>query len=295
LIVVAAGLILFVNLVRSGHMLWKRSAKFGVLVAILSLLSMLNQLPLFSRGYDTSIPLAGFYLRVAVSVIVAPLLLGLLTWLLVGSAASLYPDAWKVFRGDARRVWRRDALVALVLSLAAGAGLARVDALFTSLFHAYASIKDELFPATFNTLWPAAGFLLSHLTRTLLFAAGVGLVIYIIRAGWKLRAWWLWLALALVAISLGPAHAQSLAEFGAGWVMNVVPIVVVAVVIGLFLRDNILAYLLVLFGVQVVEALIDLFSQPNRFFLLNGVALALLAAAVLAWTLWSPADKAKSV
>jgi membrane protease YdiL (CAAX protease family) len=295
LIVVAAGLILFVNLVRSGHMLWKRSAKFGVLVAIFSLLSMLNQFRLFSRGYDTRDPLAIFDLIVAVRVIVGPLLLGLLAWLLIGSAASLYPAAWKIFSGEARRAWRRDALVALVLSLAAGAGMARVDALLTSLFHAYASIPDELFPATLSTLWPAAGFFLSHLTRTLLYAAGVGLVIYIIRAGWKMRAWWLWVALALLTISLGPAHAQSLAEFGAGWVMNFVPIVVVAVLVGVFLRDNILAYLLVLFVGQVAEALIDLFSQPNRFFLLNGVALALLASAVFAWALWSPGDKAKSV
>ena len=120
-------------------------------------------------------PLTVWKLQLAVGVIVVPLLEGLLAWLLIGSAASLYPDAWKVFSGAARRVWRRDALVALVLSLAAGAGLARVDALLTSVFHAYAPINDELFPATFSTHWPAAGFFLSHLTRTLLLCSAGGL------------------------------------------------------------------------------------------------------------------------
>ena len=48
---VAAGLILFVNLVRSGQMPWKRSAKFGVLIAILGLLGSLNSLPLAYRSY----------------------------------------------------------------------------------------------------------------------------------------------------------------------------------------------------------------------------------------------------
>ena len=62
-----------------------------------------------------------------------------------------------------------------------------------------------------------------------------------------------------------------------------------ALVVGFFLRDNILAYVMVLFSVQAAEALIDLFSQPSMFFLHNGVALALLAGAVLAWMLWSPA------
>ena len=84
-----------------------------------------------------------------------------------------------------------------------------------TLFHAYAPINDELFPPTFSTHWPAAGFFLSILTRTLLLAAVAGLAIFIVRAGWKRRAWWLWLGLALVLVSFGPTHAHSLADFGA--------------------------------------------------------------------------------
>jgi hypothetical protein len=295
LTLVAAGLILFVNLVRSGQMLWKRSAKFGVLIAILGLLGTLNGLPLVYQRYDTSMPLTVWKLFIAVSVIVVPLVEGLFAWLLIGSAAGLYPESWNLFSGAARRVWRRDALVALVLSLAAGVGLARVDLLLTSLFHAYAPIKDELFPAVFSTPWPAAGFFLSSLTRTLLYTAVVGLAIFIIRAGWKLRAWWLWLGLALVLVSLGPTHAHSLAAFGAGWLMNLLPLLVAAAVVAFFLRDNILAYLIVLFCSQVAEALEDLFAQPNTFYLENGVALALLAAAVLVWMLSSSGEAAKSV
>lgn len=112
------------------------------------------------------------------------------------------------------------------------------------------------------------------------------MLIYIIRAGWKLRAWWLWLGLALVLVALGPTHAHSFAAFGVGWVMSVLPLLVAALVVGFFYRDNILAYVLALFGSQVAESLVDLLSQPNRFFIQNGVALAVLAALVLAWMLW---------
>jgi hypothetical protein len=285
---VASGLILFVNLVRSGQMQWKQSAKFGVVLAILGLMGALNGLPLAYRNYDTSMPLTVWKLLVGVGVMVVPLLEGLFAWLLIGAAVSLYPDAWKVFSEAARRGWRRDALVALVLSLAAGAGMARVDALFTSVFHAYAPIKDDLFPATFSTQWPALGFFLSILTRTFLLAAVAGLAIFIVRAGWKRRAWWLWVGLALIFVSLGPTHAHSLAEFGAGWVMGLLPLAVAGLVVGFFLRDNILAYLIVLFGMPSAEALVDLFGQSHKFFLQNGVALALLTGAVLAWMLWSP-------
>ena len=112
------------------------------------------------------------------------------------------------------------------------------------------------------------------------------MVISILRAGWKLRAWWLWLVLALVLVSLGPTHAHSLAAFGVGWVLNFLPLLVAALVVGFFLRDNILAYVMVLFCAQVAEPLIDLLAQPNTFFLRNGLAFALLAGAVLVWMLW---------
>ena len=69
--------------------------------------------------------------------------------------------------------------------------------------------------------------------------------------------------------------------------MSLLPLLVARLVVGFFLRDNILAYLMVLFSMQAAEALIDLFSQPNMFFLQNGVALALLVGAVLVWMLWS--------
>ena len=183
LTLLAAGLILFVNLVRSGQMPWRRSLKFGVLLAVLGFLGALAGLPLADRNYDTSMPLTVWKLLIAVGMIVVPLGQGLLAWLLIGSAVSFYPDAWKLARASARRMWRRDALVVLVLSLAAGLGLARLSALLTSVFHAYAPIKDELFPVTFSTEWPAAVFFLSCLGRALMYAAMLGLLIHIVRIG----------------------------------------------------------------------------------------------------------------
>ncbi len=295
LILVAAALIIFVHLVRSGQIPWRQSAILGIVVGLLEVFRSLNSLPLINLRYDTSMPLTIWRLVVGVSLTVLPLLEGLFVWLLVGCAAALYPDVWKIFRAPARRVWRRDAVVALVLSLAAGAGLSQFDAILTRVFHAYAPIKDELFSVTFSTLWPSAGLFLSSLTRTLIYATVLGLTIYIVRASWKLRAWWLWPALALVLVALGPPRAHSLAAYGVGWAMAFVPLAVAALLIGFFFRNNILAYLLAIFGSQVAAGLMDLFSQHNRFYLQNGVALALLAGLVLAWALWPADEKAKSV
>ena len=285
---VAGGLILFVSQVRSGQMPWKRSAKFGVGVTILYFLATLNQFPLFDRSYDTSSPLSLFYVQVAASLLVVPLVMGLLAWLLLGLAASYYPAAWGLWRGPARRVWRRDALVIAILSIAAGAGLTQVDALLTSLFHAYAPINYELFPAAFNTLSPALGFFLPSLVRSLVYAALAGLAILAVRLGWKRQAWWLWAGIALVLVSLGPNQAHSLAAYAVAWVGSFLPLLVAVAGVGLFLRDNILAYVLVIFCSQVAEPLVKSFSQANSFFLWNGAVLALLSAVVLIWLLWAP-------
>ena len=95
------------------------------------------------------------------------------------------------------------------------------------------------------------------------------------------------MGLVLILVSLGPTNAHSLAEFGAGWVMNILPVLAAALVVGFFLRDNILAYLVVLFGMQSAKALMTLFSQPNKYFLQNGAALALLTGIVLVWIFWA--------
>jgi hypothetical protein len=288
---VAAGLTLFVQQVRSGQMPWKRSAKFGALVAILMFLSTLNELSLFERAYPTSIPLASFHLQVAVSLLVIPLVTGLFAWLVLGLAASFYPDVWQLFRASARRVWRRDALVALVLSLTAGAALGRLDALFANVFHASAPMREDLLPAAFSTTWPVLGFFIPALLRSLMQAAGVGLAIWVVRAGWRRRAWWLWAGLVLVLISLGPTHVHTVAAYAVAWAESLLYALVAMALVVLFLRDNILAYIVVFFGTRLADPLGELFSQHHEFFFKNGVALALLAAVVLFWMFWTPGEE----
>jgi hypothetical protein len=286
--IVAVGVLLFAQQVRSGRMPWKRSAKYGMWVGILMFVATANQWPTFEQSYNTSISLASYRLQHGVGLIVVPIVFGLLAWVVLGLAASFYPDAWKLFRRSARRVWRRDALVATGVSVAAAVALARMDAHLANLFHAYAAIDIGIFPATFNTLSPVAGVLLPVIIRSLLYMALAGLAILVVRVGWQHRAWWLWAGVALLLVSLGPAHAHSLAAFAVGWVSGFLPAVVAVGLAALFLRDNILAYLMVFLCGQLIEPLVDLISQPDAYFRKNGIVLACLAAALLLWMLWAP-------
>ncbi len=280
-----AGVVLLVIKIRSGQMPWRPAAMVGALIAALLILSELNQWPVLNRQYDTSIPLATFRLYIAVGLIVVPLLAGLLCWLLAGLAASLYPEAWQLLRGSARRVWRRDAVTCMVLVLAAAAGLNKLEALFASRFHAFAPVDIEVFPDLFNTALPGAGFFLRALMGSIVFIAGLGLAIYIIRLGCTKRAWWLWVGIPLALVALGPAGAHSVREFFAGWVMSFVPLAVGAAIVFWFFRNNLLAYLGAAFCLQMAQPLVSLFSQQADFYRSNGLLLAALALLFLAWLL----------
>jgi hypothetical protein len=248
-------------------------------------LSELNQWPGLDRQYVTSIPLSTWRLFTAVSLSVAPLLAGLLCWLLVGLAASLYPEAWQLLRGCARRVWRRDAVVCMVLALAAGAGLDKLAALFASRFHAFAPVDTEVFPELFNAALPGAGFFLHALWWIIVFISGLGLAIYIVRFGWTKRAWWLWAGILLALVGLGPASAHSVREFFAGWVMSFVPLAVAVAIVFWFFRNNLLAYLGAAFCLEVAQPLVSLLSQQAAFYRSNGLLLAVLAFLFLVWLL----------
>jgi hypothetical protein len=113
----------------------------------------------------------------------------------------------------------------------------------------------------------------------------LGLLILVVRRGWKRRAWWLWAGVALILVSLGPGRAHSLAGYAVGWVEDFLPLAVAVAVAALFLRENILGYVAVVFCLQLADPLWQLFSQPNAFFRSNGVAVVLLAALVLIWML----------
>ncbi|HEV2491593.1 MAG TPA: CPBP family intramembrane glutamic endopeptidase [Terriglobia bacterium] len=277
--------ILFVREVRAGRIRWRASLKPGVFLAVVTLLGELDRLTLIDRNYPTSIPLSSYRLLVVVSFVILPLLVGLASWLLVGLATSLYPDAWAVLRASARRVWCRDAAVAMVVSLAAAAALVRLETLVSDRFHALAPVKIDLIPDLFDATWPGAAYLLQGGVHGILYAAAAAVVIYLVRWGWMHRAWWFWAGGVVLLVSLGPTRAHSVREFLLGWAMGLVALLVTVGIVAAFFRNNVLAYVGAAFCFGVAEPLVALLSQPPGFFRWNGIALAVLTAVTLWWLL----------
>ena len=281
----ALAIMLFVKQVRAGQILWLRSLWVGIVLAVLMVLMELTSIPLLYQRYPSSISLSNFWIMLGVSLAVSPLLMGLLAWLVVALATSLYPDAWMIFKGAARRTWRRDAVIALILGVAAAAGISQLNAAISDRFHTFAPVSIEIFPSLMDTSWPGIAFLLHTLIFTVLYASLLGILIYLVRSGWSRRAWWIWPIVLLAVVGLGPAGAHSVREYAAGWFMGLLPLAAAVVVVVWFFRSNILAYVGAIFCLQVAAPLVQLLSQPSTFFRWNGASLLILSLVVLAWML----------
>jgi len=283
LAVLGAAVVLLVLQIRSGQIPWRPAALVGAVITALTALSALDSWSQLDRQYVTSLPFATWRLFEVVSLTVVPLLAGLLCWLLVGLAASLYPQAWLLLKGGARQVWRRDALVCVVLAVAAQFGLGKLGEVFSSHFHVFAPVATEVVAATLNAAVPGAGEFVHALEFSIVELCGLGLLIYVIRFGWTHRAWWLWAGILLLLVAIGPSGAHSLREYFAGWVMSFVPLAAGAAIVFYFFRDNLLAYWGAAFCLEVAQTLLSLLSRDAGVYRWNGLLLAVLAACFLAW------------
>src|SRR5271157_4353836 len=291
---VCGALIVFIQQVRSHQIPWRPAAWVGSAVFVLAGLSQLNSLlPAVDRVYPTSIPLSVYHLIMVIELIIAPLLARMLEWLLVGLAASLYPDAWRIFRASARRIWSLDATMAVALTIAAAAAIHQLNALLTVRLHAYAPVPIELVPGGLDSLVPGAGAWFGALLTGILVPSVAGVLIWIVRRGWTTRSWWLWAGALLVIVRMGPAEAHSWPQFATGWAMSVLPALAVLALVAFIYRDNIVAYVATVFCLQVTEPLVTLISQPVAFYRWQGALLAVLSAAFL-WWLLAPGGKARA-
>jgi hypothetical protein len=287
LALVAAGVVLLVLKIRAGQMPWRPAAYVGALLMVLLLLSGLGQWPELDRQYVTSIPLAYWRIYEVVGLVVSPLVVGLLGWLLVGLVASLYPQGWLLLSRAARRIWRRDAALCCALSMAASFGLDNLAEAFAAHFHAIAPVGVGIVPGILNAVLPGGVMFLEGLERSLFLLCGLGLLIYVLQLGWSRKAWWLWAAILLALLGLGPAGAHSWREFGAGWLMSIVPLAVEVAILIAFFRNNLLTYLCSAFCFTVAQSLISLCSQHAAFYRANGLLLGVLAALFLGWLFWA--------
>ncbi|MFZ3213197.1 MAG: CPBP family intramembrane glutamic endopeptidase [Terriglobales bacterium] len=284
-IILVRVIILFVAQVRRGPLPWRTASLVGAAMAALVVFSELNALPTAEQAYSTSIALGTFWLLRGTTLILGPIAAGLATWLLVAFALSLFPEGQRLLRRPGTRAWRKDATIAVILTLAMTAAFEKLGAILTSYWPAYFPPHIDLFPSHLDTWSPALAFLLSAVRGAVLATAGVAMLIAVFKSGWSRRAWWIWVASLLLLVALGPANAHSVREFLADWIYTAISFAIPVWMVATFFRDNALAYLAAIFCVSVAEPVVGLLSQAARIYQWNGLLLGGLSLAILGWLL----------
>jgi len=197
-------------------------------------------------------------------------------------------DAARATRGlrrAATRAWRRDAAIAVILTLTMSFAFRNLHALLTLRLPTYFVPDINLFPEHLETWSPGLAFLYSAIIGSVLAIATLAVVIAVFRSGWSQRAWWVWAALLLLIVSLGPSHAHSVRGFLIVWIYQAVSFVAFVWIIAAFYRDNALAYVAAIFAMLVVSPVIQLLSQAASLYRWNGLLLGALSLAILGWLL----------
>ncbi len=277
--------ILFVAQVRRHFFPWRAAAPLGLALAGFSVLGELNSLPTLERGYNTSIPLGTFWLQAGAKLVLMPILTGVGSWVLVAFALRLYPKTQGLLRRSAARPWRRDAAWASLVALSMGFAFDRLRDLLTGRWPVFFPPRLDLAPSYLDTWSPALAHLFSVVPGCVLATAGIAVVIAIFQTGWSRRAWWIWAALLLLAVTLGPANARSAGEFFAAWAYSALRLTAVVWIVVTFFRDNALAYLAAIFCVMAADPIIELLSQGARVYRWNGLLLLAACLGIAAWLL----------
>jgi membrane protease YdiL (CAAX protease family) len=278
-------IIVSVSQVRSGRVPWRASAWVGAAMAVLVLLSELNSWPTVEASYSTSLALSTFWLQAGVGLAMAPILSGLGAWMLVALALSLFPDATHLLRRSTPSAWKKDALVAAVLSLALVAGFDKIKTIVTSFLPVYFPPQVGVDAHYLNTWSPALDALFSSILGAVVVTAAIALAIAIVLSGWSRRTWWFWIASLLLLISLGSAQAHSFREYFSTWLYGLISLAVTVMILKVFFRNNPLAYLVTTFCVLVAKPIYGLLSQSAAFYRWNCLLLAALSLVIVGYFL----------
>ncbi|HYL10073.1 MAG TPA: CPBP family intramembrane glutamic endopeptidase [Candidatus Acidoferrales bacterium] len=295
LIYVALGLtplVIFLKNLRStaaASIPWRRIAQWSTwaLAGFLVVFSLGDRIPNFLALYDTAIPLKFLFGGLGIGVILGG-------GFYFGGLMLLFGLAWyfcaKAF-GEERlpswtgmpREYYRDALGIAVGGSAALLGAGRLAYLLGRIWPTLHHSFPADLPQSLDAYFPAAQEIGRSITGGL-FVAGLialagGFLGAVLRQHWARLLFFLVLAVMLVGDWGSPA------DFAKQLLARAFLLAIIVMGAQRLVRFNLLGYFLIAAVTALSEAAVELLSQPNSFYRVNGIAVAVALAALLVWPL----------
>jgi len=297
LVYVALGLlalILFFREIRSPAaqaVPWRRLGGWALwmLLGYVLVFAFGDRLPAALQQYPTAIPFKSM-----IGTLVIGFILGGALWF--GVIAFLFGLAWfycsKAYGEDRLPSWTgmpaayyRDALLIGLGGSAAFIGVGRLLEASARYWPTVHRAMPAAFAANLDAYQPAATILGATLMHSLLMVGLLALIAGFLRAELKSSALRISILLLVAAAFVGSWGSP--ADFVKQYLANVVLLGLVVFGIARVARFNILGWFLVLAVTSLLGGAIELLSQPNPFYRMQGYGVILLLVILLAWPLVS--------
>jgi membrane protease YdiL (CAAX protease family) len=274
------GLWTFVGRARHGLVRWTPVIGLSLTLVLLQVLNSLNGLVSLFEHYPTSQSPSVFITSWFSSFFISQIVQFLYFALLFGLASCLYPECWTILRKRNRSRLSGDALLLTVAIVAGIFGLSRISDMLIERFHSIALLPALGIPEGTDYLFPAFSLFLHALRSSLVYTCILGILSYVLQNVIQkpyVRA----LAFVLILASILPPDASTRGEWIFSLTNQFCLLAIVVIVIRLFARRNVLAYLLTFLLLGLCRSAYELLSQPSNFMQWNGAALLFLAALVM--------------
>ncbi len=282
-----AALLLLIGKIRSGEIPWKFAFAVGGVTSAAALIrTALNLDRLWSR-YDTSVPVAGYFVVIAIGLFLSAVLFFFAGAIVAALAGALHPAAASMMGAARRRVFGRDAVVAGIVALGVALGIPGLARLFAAAFPAGRLLDGVSFSGDLESTVPFLTALAGAVTAAI-FASALGGIVAAVTTRYLRSPLTRGLAALAVVVAFLPGAARTPAECLLGALSLVALVAGVWILATFFAGANALAWLWSgWFGLGGAMA-VHLLSEPASLFRWSGALLALVILASTAW-LWGSA------
>ena len=276
---------LFIRQIRAGTIDWKPPLKLGAVAIVLYLISTLNGLPTFYAGYSTETTTTVHIINGIVRIVLLGGMIGLLMAATLGLTSALYPGRLERLLSRQPTVVFRDAAATAILAFAAGKFFDHIGALLNHHFAAFAGPPSAPGVAGLQSALPFWTGLNSSLLAAFVMPVSAAIILYYALRVLEKPAYVVIAVLAIGAAGVG-GSAHNAGEFYLGIGQYLLQVVSFALIVYFFLRDNVLAYVLLGFLAAAAEGSFQLMSQSASLYQIHG-GLWLFLSVLLVGAVWA--------
>ncbi|PYV41523.1 MAG: hypothetical protein DMG09_04530 [Acidobacteria bacterium] len=269
-----------VGAVRLDEVRWTPAIRVALAAGFLEVFHTLNSARAYWFQYDSTSDMGVFALTMIVEMIMVIVGIALTVALATVLVIACYPDSTTVLRGECRRLWGRDAVIATIAVLGAYLILQGITSQMQYRASSLALAPSISLPANLEAYVPIVSVIRDALLLGIFCSAILAFGVHL----WTrvaTRGWFRFLLAAGLIVSLLPLPARRPSEAALEAIQRVLFVLLAGWLVPSFFRNNYLAYFVSGALVTLMRGAFSLHGQGNPALEIQALLLAGFAIAIL--------------